>query len=79
MSKKAIRFTPRNLARSVAKANMQAAGVERVNRCFGWSEGRWREWVFPSRSNRKRAAATGKLYEIDKNGKLVEFCDARLE
>lgn len=62
MSKKAIRFTPRNLARSVAKANMQAAGIERVNRQFGgrWGEGRWREWVFPSRSKRKRAAATGK-------------------
>lgn len=75
MCKKAIRFTPRNLARSVAKANMQAAGIERVNRRFG---GRWREWVFPSKSRRKRAAATGKLYEV-KNGKLVEFCDARLE
>ncbi len=60
MSKKTIRFTPRNLARSVAKANMQAAGIERVNRQFdgGWGEGGWREWVFPSRSKRKRAAAT---------------------
>lgn len=72
--KKTIRFTPRNLARSVAKANMQAACIEHANKQFD----RWREWVSPSRSKRKRAAATGKLYEV-KNGKLVEFCDARLE
>ncbi|MBR5948621.1 MAG: hypothetical protein IKZ82_08275 [Clostridia bacterium] len=75
MNKKQPKYTPRRLARSVARANMQAAGIERVNRRFD----RWREWVLPSKANRWRTAATCKLYEIDKNGKLNELCDARIE
>lgn len=74
MKKRRIIYTPRSLARSVARANMQAAGIEHVNRRFD----RWREWVFQSKSKKLRPTG-GKLYEIGKNGKPVELCDARFE
>lgn len=41
--KEYIRFWPRSLARSVAKAKMRRAGVEKPNHKMAY--GNWRSWV----------------------------------
>lgn len=38
-----VGFFPRKLARSIAKANMEKAGVKHINSVFAYS---WREWIF---------------------------------
>ena len=37
-------YTPRKLARKIAKANMKKAGIRKVNRQMHFRN--WREWVF---------------------------------
>jgi len=39
---KAVSFHPRKLARSVAKANMKRAGIQKINSSFSLN---WRKWV----------------------------------
>ena len=36
-------FYPRNLARSIAKANMKKAGLQHINSMFAYN---WRDFVF---------------------------------
>ena len=45
---------PRGLARSVAKANMLRAGVQRINRHFDRRQ--WLRWFSPAKPNKRRAA-----------------------
>lgn len=60
-----IYLSPRFLARSVAKAKMRAAGVEKPNRKMRY--GNWREWVlweepkkgYPRKAGRKAKALYG--------------------
>ncbi len=57
---------PRSLARSVAKAKMRRAGVEKPNRKMAY--GNWREWVlweepktgYPRKAGRKAKALYGR-------------------
>ena len=41
---KTLRFYPRSLARSVAKAKMRRAGINHINKRFGLFE-EWKRWV----------------------------------
>ena len=61
-----VHFSPRSLARSVAKAKMRRAGVEKPNRKMAY--GNWREWVlweepkkgYPRKAGRKAKALYGR-------------------
>lgn len=41
-SSETVTYSPRKLARSVAKANMKRAGMRHINRGFAMN---WRNWV----------------------------------
>lgn len=64
--KKQLFFSPRFLARSVAKAKMRRAGVEKPNHKMAY--GNWREWVlweepkkgYPRKAGRKAKALYGR-------------------
>ena len=51
IKKAKVRYYPRKLARSVAKANMRRAGIRRVNRVF---QKYWKEFVIV-KNGKKRA------------------------
>ena len=51
---KKLRFYPRSLARSVAKANMRRAGINHINSRFRLFE-EWKRWVMvPIKPDPKR-------------------------
>lgn len=58
----------RDLMRSVAKANMRAAGVGRL--CKGGIFRRsWREWVFPSKQTKRAYRQALREYRADRKRK----------